>query len=191
LEQQHLKANNHFQIVSCSSVISLKRVHIIAEALSLISDLSISWKHFGGGELLQQVAQNTRKLLENSSVKFEFAGEISNEELHRFYASHQVDLFINVSETEGIPVSIMEALSYSIPIIAPNVGGIKEIVNEQNGRLLSSSASPREVADAILYFMNLPPQRMKEYRDNAFRFWSENFNAENNFSAFVNILSEI
>lgn len=189
-EQQH-ETNSDFSIVSCSSIIPLKRVHLIAEALSLISNSRITWKHFGGGELLQEVKQKAERLLSNTAVKFEFLGQTSNVELHRFYARHKVDLFINVSETEGIPVSIMEALSYSVPVIAPDVGGIKEIVNESNGLLLPSNATAREVADAILYFMSMPISKMNDYRNNAFRFWCENFNAERNFNAFVESLSEI
>lgn len=41
-----------------------------------------------------------------------------------------------MSDSEGIPVSIMEAMSFGIPVIARNVGGMSEIVNEENGLLL-------------------------------------------------------
>lgn len=191
LKEQQQETNADFSIVSCSSIIPLKRVHLIAEALSLISNSRISWKHFGGGELLQEVKQKAERLLSNTAVKFEFLGQTSNVELHCFYASNKVDLFVNVSETEGIPVSIMEALSYAVPAIAPNVGGIKEIVNESNGLLLSSNSTAREVADAILYFMNIPASKMNEYRNNAFLFWSENFNAEKNFLNFVTLLNKL
>ena len=44
-----------------------------------------------------------------------------------------VDLFLTVSANEGIPVSIMEAQSFGIPVIATDVGGISEIVNNVNG----------------------------------------------------------
>jgi len=40
-----------------------------------------------------------------------------------YYASNPVDVFINTSSSEGLPVSIMEAMSFGIPVIATNVGG--------------------------------------------------------------------
>lgn len=43
-----------------------------------------------------------------------------------------------MSDSEGIPVSIMEAMSFGIPVIARNVGGMSEIVNEENGLLLEN-----------------------------------------------------
>ena len=43
-----------------------------------------------------------------------------------------IDAFINTSFHEGIPMSILEAMSYGKPVVAPNVGGIHEIF--QNGR---------------------------------------------------------
>ena len=46
------------------------------------------------------------------------------------------DLFVNMSLSEGIPVSIMEAISFGIPIIATNVGGNAEIVNDETGVLI-------------------------------------------------------
>ena len=60
-----------------------------------------------------------------------------------------VDLFLNVSEYEGVPVSVMEAQSFGIPVIATAVGGTPEIVNEENGFLLPENPSQDEIASAI------------------------------------------
>ena len=61
-------------------------------------------------------------------------------------------MFINVSSTEGIPVSIMEAMSFGIPVIATAVGGTPEIVNNENGYLLSKDPSAKELAEVIQNF---------------------------------------
>ena len=63
-------------------------------------------------------------------------GHYPNEELLRYYGSNHVDLFINTSSTEGVPVSIMEAQSFGIPVIATDTGGVKEVVTEGTGSLL-------------------------------------------------------
>ena len=47
------------------------------------------------------------------------------------------DLLMNVSYFEGIPVSMMEALSVGIPLLGPDVGGVSEIIkNGYNGFLV-------------------------------------------------------
>ena len=70
-----------------------------------------------------------------------FTGPISNNKVFELYRTTPIDLFINVSKSEGIPVSIMEALSVSIPVLATNCGGIEEIVNNEVGYIISSDPS--------------------------------------------------
>ena len=43
------------------------------------------------------------------------------------------DLYILPSYAEGVPLSILEAMSYDMAIVASNVGGIPELVNDTNG----------------------------------------------------------
>lgn len=52
-------------------------------------------------------------------------------------ALHKSDVYILPSYTEGLPISILEAMSYKLPIISTNVGGIPEIVDSRNGFLIS------------------------------------------------------
>lgn len=48
------------------------------------------------------------------------------------------DCFVLVSRSEGLPYSILEALSYSLPVLATDVGGVSEMVSEVNGSLVKS-----------------------------------------------------
>ena len=75
---------------------------------------------------------------ELTDVQFQFLGNVDNKKIADIYRKEDVDFFINMSDSEGIPVSIMEAFSSGIPAIARNVGGISEIVNNTNGFLLES-----------------------------------------------------
>lgn len=65
-----------------------------------------------------------------------------------FYCN--LDLYINTSLHEGIPMSILEAMSYNIPIIAPNVGGMKEILNNGIEGYLVDGRDPKIFADKCL-----------------------------------------
>jgi len=51
------------------------------------------------------------------------------------------DLFILPSNYEGLPMSIIEALSFRIPVVASNVGGISELLNGSNGFVVENDAN--------------------------------------------------
>ena len=134
-------------IVSCSNLIPLKRIHLIIEALRN-TKMNIRWIHFGDGELRAELEKKASALPDNIHV--DFKGFVQNKDIHEFYATHNITAFINVSETEGIPVSIMEAQSYGIPVIATDVGGTGEIVHDGvNGVILSKSFAPTDLLNAI------------------------------------------
>ena len=118
-------------------------------------------------------------------VNFKPIGFIRNDEVHQFYQNQRVDLFINLSTTEGIPVSIMEAYSYGVPAIATNVGGTSEIVTNENGQLLNSTPSLDEINTAIRNFHNLSPEQVNLKKQAAYKTWQEKYNAKTNYTQFV------
>lgn len=181
--------NNVFTIVSCSNIIPVKRVDLIANALSTITDSPIQWIHFGDGILMEDLKKQIQSLPSNIEVKL--LGRVSNPQIHKAYHELKPHLFINVSSSEGIPVSIMEAMSFGIPVIATDVGGNSEIVNNENGLLLSANPSPAEITNAITHFMKMDEDSYLTYSKNSFLTWQEKYNAEKNYREFANILKEL
>jgi len=169
---------------SCSSLISVKRVYLIIDILNKLPFKNINWIHFGNGYLLNELKQCAKDKISN--INFQFKGIVPNLEILDFYRDNYVDLFINVSESEGIPVSIMEALSAGIPVISTNVGGTNEIVNNDVGFLIKKDFEITEVARIIENYLNSPIENHKIYRENAYNFWKENYTAEKNYTDFVN-----
>ena len=109
----------------------------------------------GDGPLMKSLIDFCKRNFKNN-IDYNFLGRISNLELFSYYKDNYIDLFMNLSSSEGIPVSIMEAMSFGIPVIATNVGGTAEIVNIDNGYLLSPNPLLEEVAEAIstYYYLN-------------------------------------
>lgn len=100
--------NKEFTIVSVSNVVALKRLNLLFDALQKTQS-NITWHHFGDGVLMNDLNNAIKN--KRQGLKVILHGYVSNQSLINFYQKQQVDLFVNVSSSEGLPVSIMEALS--------------------------------------------------------------------------------
>ena len=179
-------------IVSCSSVIPLKRVELIADALSLIDDIKIDWHHFGDGSMMEEIKQRAKQLNKKENINCILHGYVPNAEYINVLGSMNADLFVTASSTEGgVPVSISEAASFGIPIIATAVGGIPEIVSEENGILLSANPAAAELTAAIKDFCILSSCEKAEKSRNSYKKWEKNFNSHTNSQNFINLLKQI
>ena len=173
-------------LVSCSNMVDVKRIDKIIDALKT-ADKEIRWYHFGDGLLREQLEQKAQELPPH--VEYRFMGLVNNEELMRFYQTNHVDAFINVSSSEGVPVSIMEGLSFSIPVIATDVGGTHEIIFDGiNGYLLPVDFTNEMFCTAISKVID--PQNRDELRKQARRVWESTCNAGVNFPAFYQTITQ-
>lgn len=185
-----LSSGKVFRLVSCSSVIPLKRVDLIVKALSLIEE-PIEWIHFGDGIEYDHITKLADRLLADKPwISFYLKGYVSNDKVIKYYQENAVDCFISTSSTEGLPVSIQEAMSFGIPIIATNVGGVKELV-EKNGILLSANPSIQEVAEAILKISKMPEYMRDSMRLVSRKLWEKDYDAVQNSKVFVEELLSI
>lgn len=179
-----------FRIVSCSSLISVKRVDVIAKAIGCIDDIPIEWIHFGDGEEREKILHLAETLPNN--IKYEFKGHTENTLIKQYYDEKDVHVFINASTHEGIPVSIMEAMSFGIPAIATNVGGTSELViNNSNGILLPKDLTVEMLAKAIREIASMDAEDYRQLRENAYHKWEQDFNAYRNFNKFYQAISQI
>ncbi|KZC24716.1 polysaccharide biosynthesis protein [Rhodanobacter thiooxydans] len=141
-------------VVSVSSCVRVKRLDKIVAAIALLArhrpDVSLSWTHIGGGPLLEEIkALAKTELAGLGNVACIFPGELPNHAVKAYYLSAPVDMLVNASESEGVPVSIMEAMSAGVPAIAPDVGGVASLVSDRCGALLSPCPDAREIAVAM------------------------------------------
>jgi glycosyltransferase involved in cell wall biosynthesis len=133
-------------VVSCSSLIPRKQVHLIPEVLRAC-ERPLRWVHFGEGSERQRV-EAAASLLPDT-VRWELPGRVENQLVRDFYAENGVSAFLSLSLSEGVPVSMMEAQSYGVPIVALAVGGVPEIVQAATGTLLPADAGVPAVAAAL------------------------------------------
>jgi len=179
-----------FNMFSCSNIIPLKNLSLMIDALSCINDISINWVHFGTGPNEDEIILYAKqKLAAKQNIEFDFKGFVFNDKIHEYLAINHIDFLINCSTTEGVPVSMMEAMSFGVPVIGTNVGGVSEIISDsQNGYLLSAMPSKQEVAATITKLCNLQPKDRDQMRQNAFTTWNTKFNADINYAAFISMI---
>ena len=183
--------NQAIQVVSCSNMVPVKRIHRMVEALSLIQDLPVKWTHYGSGMLLDEIMDLCKYLL-SSNIEYEFKGHIDNKALLEEYSAQPYHVFLNVSSSEGVPVSIIEAMSFGIPCIATNVGGTGEIVvDHYNGILLEENFDVETLARHIKEFASMSNNAYQIYRLHARQSYMVGYNADKNYRSFMNLLEKI
>jgi glycosyltransferase involved in cell wall biosynthesis len=172
-----------FTLLSCSGLIPRKRVELIAEALNHVT-ADVRWIHIGEGPSRGAVEAACAEL--PAHVNAELRGGLPNPELLALYATLRPSVFLSVSRSEGIPVSMMEAMSAGIPVMGTDVDGVREIVSHgSNGVLLPPDPTPHEVASAIDAFASMPESEHAGYAQRAWATWSADFNADRNYGAFL------
>lgn len=181
--------NDSFHVLSVSQVHPRKRIREIFESVQEFaknnSTIDIIWTHFGDGTQFNELSHwANNHNIPNLSV--EIKGRVPNTEILTYIANTPLDVFVNLSVSEGVPVSIMEAQSFGLPVIATDVGGTKEIVNDNNGILLPPTPSIEEVVDALESVMDKCFDR-KLIKES----WKSISNADTNFQTFVENLRKI
>jgi len=77
-----------------------------------------------------------------------------------------MDIFVFPSHREGLPVSVLEAMSEKKPIVASDIRGCREeIENKENG-ILVPARNPQKLSEAIIFLLS-NPQEMKKIAENA------------------------
>ncbi len=184
--EPHERNFRRFKLISCSNLIPIKRVHLIVKALSHIEGLEIEWTHFGDGPEKDSLVSMCEKVLgPKENIQFHFLGRVPNWKVLEYYSTHMVDLFISLSRYDGIPVSIMEAMSFGIPAIATDVGGVSEIViNGKTGFLLDQEINPKDVAEVIQHLSSLDTKDYNAMRAEAKNIWGTFYSADINYPEF-------
>jgi colanic acid/amylovoran biosynthesis glycosyltransferase len=120
-------------------------------------------------------------------VSWRLAGHVDHSQLLECYRENRVDLFVSLSTSEGLPVSMMEAISFGIPVLATDAGGVPEIVNAHTGRLVSVHDPPDRIAGVARQLLDGEGPST----DEIIAFFKANFDAETNFGEFAEMLHAV
>jgi glycosyltransferase involved in cell wall biosynthesis len=121
---------------------------ILLEALAQVTARGVrtELEIVGGGDRLEALRRVAREL--GVADRVAFAGHVGQREIAQRYAA--ADVFCLSSLGEGLPVALMEAMASELPVIAPRIHGIPELVDDGRNGLLFPPARADALADAIV-----------------------------------------
>jgi glycosyltransferase involved in cell wall biosynthesis len=161
-----------------------KKGHIyLLEAVRLLADKGypISCWLVGDGKLRETINRHISRLhLENS---VELKGFLPLEEIHAMYCEGLVDVVVLPSielkdgNKEGIPVSLVQAMAYCVPVISTLSGGIAELLSKDAGIMVPPKDSGA-LADALEMLIKDPDLRSRLAESGRKRV-TEEFSVEN------------
>lgn len=148
---------NRVTLLTCANFGSVKRIPLILKILQEFT-VPVTWIYIGSIDPENSEVKNFLKQVEelqvgNPLVEINVVGKLTNEEVFSFYSKNAVSALLSVSESEGLPVSMMEAISFGIPVISTDVGGCSEIVNYKTGVLLPVNFEPKAASKIIIEFL--------------------------------------
>ena len=169
MPRQEQEENIPPKILSVARFRAPKRNDLIIES---VKTLDVELFMVGDGPLRE-------KLEKLKNDKIHFLGEIDG-----FDEFYKYDVFVLISESEGMPLSAIEAMSAGLPLVLSNVGGCPELI-EGNGVLVENDID--SIVDGIKTALN----NRKEYSKKSLKFFDENFNLLKFKNEFINYYLQV
>jgi glycosyltransferase involved in cell wall biosynthesis len=176
--------SEQFRIVFLGSVGDRKGCRELlgaADQLSAHSDIQIYF--LGGGEQDGDLERYKRKSHEMGLSDVQFPGYVSGDQKAEYMK--KADMFVLPSRADNFPISLLEAMSYGLPVVVSDVGAMDEVVSKENGIVIS----PRDtdgLVEAIQFMYNHPDQRKEMGQKNVEKV-VEHYSA----SQYINYLESI
>ena len=187
------KQTRGLHVGSISAVVPVKRLHLIAESIAVLRGRGIDarWSHFGSGPDMPALHDLVARLGLSSCVELRGHLQPAEAGLYPALASAGLDVVCNVSSSEGIPVSLMEATSLGIPVVATDVGGSSELVGPANGTILPNDPTSEDIAEALEFYARLSLEESYALGIQAQQAQRTLFDGEKNAEALARFLADV
>jgi len=181
-------------VIACPANLVPKKGHrFLIEACGWLKERGV--RNFrcliiGDGPLEAELRQQVAELGLEEVVKF--MGRLPHGELMRMYKQGEVDAVVLPSivtddgEKEGVPVALMEAMAYGIPVVSTNTGGIPELLSNGAGMIVREKDG-RHLADAVERLIE-DEKLAREIGERGRRKVDEEFNLHKNVNLLVKMI---
>ena len=149
--EDQTSSKSDINIIIISRLVVQKNIDLVIRAFKILNDKNLKLNIIGeGGEF-----NNLQKLIHDLGVQdnVKILGKIHNDKINDFLKTS--DLFIQASNYEGLPHSLLEAVNYNVPILSTEVGGCKDLINNgERGFIISSPPDKNLIAENISFIIS-------------------------------------
>ena len=178
-------------IICIGSIKEIKGSNILLEAflkldIDFVKDNNLKMVYVGDGPLKSKLEEKIQEECMEEYVKF--LGKLPHSDVKKIYKMG--DIYVIPSLFEGMPISLLEAMFNSLPIIGANVTGINDIIKHEMNGLLFDINNPLDLANLIKYMVS-NEKKCLELGNQAKESYDNRFNYSNMIEEYVKIFNEI
>ena len=186
-ESTKIFKNNQINITTLSRLVTHKNIDKIIESISDLNNPLIKFNIVGEGPEL--IKLKSISLKSNNKKNFIFHGKLNREDINHIFLNS--DFYIQASNYEGLPHSILEAMSFGIPVLSTPVGECVKILGEdERGYLLDLPVSIDNIKSKITEIINeknIAITKGQKGKD----FIYKNYNFLYTFNLYKNLFEEL
>ena len=184
-ENTNIFTNDQINITIVSRLVSHKNIEKIIRAISDLNNPLIYLNIIGDGPELNQLQKISLK--SNNKDNIIFHGKLNRDDINHIFLKS--DIYVQASNYEGLPHSLLEAMSYGIPVLCTPVGECKEILgNEDRGYILDLPVSKNNIKSKINEIIgekNIANNKGERGKD----FITEKYNLTNSLNLYKNLFT--
>ena len=171
ISKEHLgnkiKKNKALTIGFLGNFVPEKNIFLLLKAMKILSDTVDNLNMYIAGD--GPLRDNVLDFIKNSVLKdkIHYLGFVYGNKKEEFF--DRIDVSVLPSISEGLPVVLMEALSFSIPIIATDITALSEICKNNYNGFLIPPGDIEALKEAILKFYQMDDAEFQEYRRRAYK----------------------
>ena len=137
-------------LIIISRLVVQKNINIVIEAMKLLDNKNLKLSIIGEGGEFSKLENTIHDL--NLQNQVQLLGKIDNNKVSQFLLT--ADIFIQASDYEGLPHSVLEAINYEVPILSTETGGCKDLLNDgERGFIIPMPPDKKVIAENISFII--------------------------------------
>jgi glycosyltransferase involved in cell wall biosynthesis len=168
--KRHQSKIDEIKVIALARFANPKRIDLMIQSFQQINDAELSIA--GSGPDFEKWKQY---IIEKKINNVKLLGEVQS-----FSAFNNFDAFMLISNSEGLPISAIEAMSAGLPLILSNVGGCPELIND-NGILVENNIK------SIIAAVETIKENYHQYQANSIDLYNATFNLNNVKTTYINL----
>ena len=173
-------------LIIISRLVVQKNINIVIEAMKLLDNKNLKLSIIGEGGEFSKLESTIHDL--NLQNQVQLVGKIDNNKISQFLLT--ADIFIQASDYEGLPHSVLEAINYEVPILSTETGGCKDLLNDgERGFIIPMPPDKKVIAENISFIIENKTEATKR-ADEAKSFINKKHNFLEQANQYIKIFEQ-